>query len=146
MLNLERLWIHSVIRLMDEELNKEDMGKILERCGQGCAYGCGILDKIKSAKINHDSPDEVFKKLQDPEIFGERIIKGDNCFYTLCDSCYCPFVAGATQEIPGTYCECTKGWTKAVFETAFGRPVEVEIEQTIIRGADNCRMKIVIID
>jgi hypothetical protein len=145
-MNLDRLWIHSVIRLMDEELAIEDMGRILERCGQGCAYGCGMIEKIQKAQMNYDKPDEVFKKLQSPDIFGDRIMKGEDCYYTICEQCFCPFVSENLSEIPASYCECTKGWTKTVFQTAFGRSVNVEIEQTILRGGECCRMKITFCD
>ncbi len=140
-MNIEKLWIKSVIGLMDQELKKEDMGRILEKCGRGCAFGCGMVAKIQQAGMNPEKPEEVFQKLQSPDLFGNRISKGDNCFYTTCEQCFCPYVNDNIAETPGSYCECTKGWTKQVFETAFQRPVEVEIEQTIIRGAEYCKMR-----
>lgn len=140
-MNIEKLWIHSVIKLMDQELKKEDIGRILEQCGRGCAHGCGMVERIQKANPNPENVDEVIRTLQQPEFFGGRISKGDDCFYTTCEQCYCPFVNDNIQDIPGSYCECTKGWTKQVFETAFQRPVAVEIEQTIIRGADSCKMR-----
>ena len=141
-MNIEKLWIKSVIGLMDQELKKEDLSRILEKCGRGCAFGCGMVEKIQKAGLNPQDPDEVFQKLQSPDLFGTRISKGDDCFYTVVyDHCFCPYVNDNIAETPASYCECTKGWTKQVFETAFGRPVEVEIEQTIIRGGEYCKMK-----
>lgn len=141
-MNIEKLWIQSVIGLMDQELKKEDLSRILEKCGRGCAFGCGMVEKIQKAGLNPRNPDEVFQKLQSPDLFGTRISKGKDCFYTVVyDRCFCPYVNDNIAEIPASFCECTKGWTKQVFETAFGRPVEVEIEQTIIRGGEYCKMK-----
>lgn len=140
-MNIEKLWIQSVIKLMDQELKEEDRGRILEKCGRGCACGCGMVGKIRKADLNHENVEEVFQKLKEPDFFGERISKGEDCFYTTCEKCFCPYVNDNIQDTPGSYCECTKGWTKQVFETAFQRPVEVEIEQTIIRGADCCKMR-----
>jgi hypothetical protein len=141
-MNIEKIWIKSVITLMDQELRKEDLSRILEKCGRGCALGCGIVEKIQNADLNSKNPEEILQKLRSPELFGERIFKGNDCYYTTCEQCFCPYVNDSTEETPDSYCECTKGWTKQVFESAFGRPAEVEIEQTIIRGADYCKMKI----
>lgn len=140
-MNIEKLWIQGVIKLMDQELKAEDRSKILEKCGRGCAHGCGIVERIQKANPNPEKVDEVFNLLKQPDFFGNRISKGDDCFYTTCEQCLCPYVNDNLQDTPGSYCDCTKGWTKQVFETAFQRPVEVEIEQTIIRGADSCRMR-----
>jgi hypothetical protein len=140
-MNIEKIWIKSVIGLLDQELNPEDCNRILEKCGRGCAFGCGIVAKIQNANLRRENPEEVYQLLRSPELFGERITKGDECYYTTCEQCFCPYVSDSIAETPGSYCECSKGWTKQVFETAFGRPAEVEIEQTIIRGAECCKMK-----
>lgn len=140
-MNIEKLWIKSVIQLMDQELQREEMGRILEKCGRGCAFGSGWVEKIQKANLNPENHDEIFQTLKSPDFFGDRISKGDDCFYTTCEQCFCPYVNDNVQETPGSYCECTKGWTKQVFETAFQRQMEVEIEQTIIRGAEYCKMR-----
>ncbi len=55
--------------------------------------------------------------------------------------CYCPVV----QERPGTtndlHCECTRATHQSIFETALGRPVEVEILETLRRGGRTCHFR-----
>lgn len=63
-MNIEKLRIQSVIKLMDQELKKEDMGRILGKCGRGCAHGCGMVDKIRKANLNPENVEEVFQKLK----------------------------------------------------------------------------------
>lgn len=140
-MNLDKLWIHSVIQLMDEELPEEYRKRILERCGRGCAFGSGMVEQLQQANLTGLSPEEVFTSLKHPCFFGERILMEEGSFLTICPECYCPFVNDNLQAIPESYCDCTMGWTKQVFETALGRPVEVEVEQSIIRGADHCRIR-----
>lgn len=140
-MNLERLWIHSVIRLMDQELPEAYRQRILEQCGRGCAYGCGMVEKLQQANLAGLTPEEVFARLKEPDLFGERISQGEGCFYTYCPECYCPFVNDNLSNIPASYCDCTKGWTKQIFETALGRSVEVEVEASIIRGDSQCRIR-----
>ena len=141
-MNLEKLWMKSVFHLMDQELQPDDRNRILEKCGRNCAFGCGIIEKLQKEKLEPGDTEKIFQRLQSPEFFGNRISQGDGCFYTTCEECFCPFVSDSIAETLGSYCECTKGWTKQVFETAFQRPVQVDIEQTIIRGAESCKMKV----
>ena len=42
-------------------------------------------------------------------------------------------------------CDCTFGYSKAVFEKLFGRSVAVDLEQTILRGDSACVQRIRII-
>jgi predicted hydrocarbon binding protein len=46
-------------------------------------------------------------------------------------------------KLSGTYCNCSRGWAKALFEGALGRPVDVVMEQSIIRGDEQCQFRIV---
>jgi hypothetical protein len=43
------------------------------------------------------------------------------------DRCYCGRVKQTRQPFPtDTYCYCSTGWYKSLFEAAFGRPVKVK--------------------
>lgn len=140
-MNLDRLWIHSVINMMDQELPQEDRSRLLESCGRSCAHGSGMVEKVQQANLSGKSPEDVFNRLKEPDFFGERITQEDGGFITICPECFCPFVKDNIENIPGSYCDCTKGWTKQVFETALGRTVDVEIEASIIRGDQQCRIR-----
>lgn len=37
-----------------------------------------------------------------------------------------------------TYCHCSVGWYNQLFESALGEPVDVELVQSIVCGADTC--------
>jgi hypothetical protein len=51
-------------------------------------------------------------------------------------SCSCPLVKpGAT---PPEFCDCTLGWQKETYSAILGKPVEVEIEESILRGGSRC--------
>jgi len=42
-----------------------------------------------------------------------------------------------------TWCQCTTGYSKVIFEKAFGCQVEVELLKSIKMGDDICLMKII---
>lgn len=58
------------------------------------------------------------------------------------DKCLCPLVAGLQGPISPTYCLCTQGWTKAVYETLAGKPVEVALKGSIKRGDPKCLIEV----
>jgi len=57
--------------------------------------------------------------------------------------CVCPLVKqGAT---PGEFCQCTIGWQTAAYSTITGKPVEVELVDSILRGGRRCSFRIRIV-
>lgn len=59
--------------------------------------------------------------------------------------CYCPNVNKIPQgKLSATYCNCSRGWVKTLFEGALGRQVEVIMEKTIINGDEQCKFRIVL--
>ena len=56
-------------------------------------------------------------------------------------SCTCPMASEihANKEM---LCNCTCGHEKAVWSAFFGRPVDVEIVESFLRGGTDCVIKI----
>jgi predicted hydrocarbon binding protein len=47
-------------------------------------------------------------------------------------------------KLSGTYCNCSRGWAKALFEGVLDRPVDVVMEESIIKGDKQCSFRIII--
>ena len=58
------------------------------------------------------------------------------------DRCICPLVDRLKIETGPHHCDCTVAHLKHVYETGLGRPVEVELLETCLRGGDSCRIRI----
>ncbi len=43
---------------------------------------------------------------------------------------------------PASYCDCSLGWQGTMFETVFGKPVEVAVVESLLRGGKTCRFEI----
>jgi hypothetical protein len=59
--------------------------------------------------------------------------------------CHCPRVRDVLKTgktLPTTYCHCSAGFYKKNFEEIFGRPVDVEILQTVLSGDEVCAFAI----
>jgi len=81
-------------------------------------------------------------KLNEQHIGGGRLHLQDNVIQAGYDRCYCGSVSAGKERMPLTYCYCSTGWYKRLFEEVLSRPLQVEILQSIINGADTCRFLI----
>ena len=46
------------------------------------------------------------------------------------------------EGLSDTYCYCSLGWMKETFGAVMGKPVGVELIQSIVRGAETCKFAI----
>ncbi len=60
------------------------------------------------------------------------------------DRCYCPLVKGYVGKVSPSFCNCSVGWIRELFETALKKPVKVEKIGTIKQGNKQCRFRVVI--
>jgi predicted hydrocarbon binding protein len=44
--------------------------------------------------------------------------------------------------VPRLYCYCGAGFYQDIWETVLGRPVEVEVLETVLEGGEVCRIAI----
>ena len=56
--------------------------------------------------------------------------------------CPCPMLAEVDRLETDTWCQCTTGYSKVLFEKAFGCEVDVELLQSVKMGHEKCLMKI----
>jgi len=56
--------------------------------------------------------------------------------------CPCPMLAEVDRLYTNTWCQCTTGYSKVLFEKAFGCEVDVELLKSIKLGDDICLMTV----
>lgn len=138
--DLLRRWLEAVVAGLDAEVDEGTRARIVGYCGRACALYHGSIETIKTIQRNTGGIDELLEELNQQEGFwcGEWVRDGD-IVYSVCETCGCPLVRASLVELSPTFCDCSRGWVKAVFETVFGRPVEVELEQAIGWGDPVCK-------
>ena len=62
--------------------------------------------------------------------------------FTRMEVCECLMLEAAKVSGSLTWCHCTAGYNKKLFEAVFERPVEVEVVHSIRQGFDECLLKI----
>ena len=107
-------------------------------CGRKCCHGASKLaEKLGSECL---SLRELVTKLNAAGAGGGRLrVRDAHTITGGYDLCYCGQVRQTKAPFPDlTYCHCSVGWYRELFESALGRPVEVEITQSIVCGARTC--------
>jgi predicted hydrocarbon binding protein len=134
-------WIACLITGLNEHVDEETRAKILERCGRQC-QSQSLIKKARGIYQNSRNIDDFLEKLS--QVYKHLHREGGKV-YIVYPKCYCSQVNKLPKgALSGTYCNCSRGWAKALFEGALGRPVEVIMEQSIISGDKECKFRIVL--
>jgi predicted hydrocarbon binding protein len=127
-------WILNLMENMDEHLDDEVKVSLLEECGRACAGRHAKAEALKH-KGNLDGWLGVFKKW----VGSENVRREANTVRLAYSKCLCPLVQDHPPLMSKTYCNCSRGWLKEVFETVVEKPVEVKLEDSIMQGGTQCR-------
>jgi len=139
-LELLRKWLAVLMAGLDAEVDERTRAQMMEYCGRACALHHGSIETVKTIQHTAKEIDELLDKLnQQKDFWCGRWVRDRDTIYSVCKECGCPLVRAGWVELSPTFCHCSQGWVKTVFETALGRPVEVELEQAIGRGDQVCK-------
>ena len=116
----------------------EEIISMLECRGREC-IGATYIQKAKAAAKDAQTDEEFLDNLAKSVSMLQR--EGD-AIYMVYPECYCHHLKGFEGKVPYSYCYCSVGWVKEMFERALGRPVGVEVEASVLRGDDACRLRV----
>ena len=134
-------WITRLIAGLDEHVDETTRAVILEQCGRQCQSESSIR-KAKAIYEKSKNTDDFLRRLGQDYKY---LCREGNNVYFIYPKCLCSQVNKIPKgKLSGTYCNCSRGWTKALLEGALGKPVEVIMEKSIISGDDECRFKIIL--
>lgn len=135
-------WVKSTMHRLEGAFNQEQVKCIRAKCQ--CGYGMDEkLVLVKELMSNASSLEEFSNsdKARDAGLFCE-----DGVLYLQFLSCPCPMLTEVDKLETNTWCQCTTGYSKVLFEKAFGCEVNVELLKSIKMGDDKCLMKIILED
>ena len=137
---LMRKWLATLLAGLDEHVDGETRSRLMEACGKVCARHHASVDIARSIKQETKNLDEFLEKLNQQKDYwcGKWVREGD-AIYSVCKECGCPLVLAGLVELTPSFCDCSRGWVKAVFEVALGKPVEVELPQAVGKGDKVCK-------
>ncbi len=128
-----------LLEIIDNSLEESEKGEILEKMGRECAKE--FKESAENYKgnlegyLNEIMSQWVEKAEYDKEQGIVRIIDKKR------ETCFCPFI-DKSLITSGTMCYCSVGWQKEMYETISGKPVNVKVTESVLRGGERCSFEI----
>jgi hypothetical protein len=144
------LWVKDAIDRLDAATTSEKCRQIMTACGHNCiAHNKGLAQGIKTRRQKYPTEGAFLKAEAKKPVKGIRLeLQGKTLIqyytphiYSTPRRCFCSLMLALPEEIRAspTYCQCSRGFVEKYWEGALGRPVKVEVKETAITGADECK-------
>ncbi|AKN30227.1 hypothetical protein Ccar_05065 [Clostridium carboxidivorans P7] len=132
-------WVKSTMKRLENHFDKSKVKHIRAHCQ--CGYG--MDDKLALVKelIESSSSMEEFGNSDKAKAAGLSYENGE--LYLQFHFCPCPMLTDVDRLDTNTWCQCTTGYSKVLFEKAFECKVDVELLKSIKMGDEICLMKII---
>ena len=153
-------WIKSVIERIDRSAKEYEKYDILSFCAHN--FPQKRIDTLKSIFKETGNLDEVIKEMHKDYAWYEDPVRKDNVIYVTkipydpegvekaqtleekkANYCHCPLVRNHFNEgISSTFCNCSAGWYRQLWEEILERPVRIKILKSLIKGDQKCKFAI----
>lgn len=145
-------WVKRFFEIVDQQLDEETRIKLMQSNGAACAKGAyGELTNDKPATIEDiDQKIVTWQK----NLGKENIYRQDSTLFfnfignpkglKISDGyCLCPLIENKPEKLSPTYCQCSVGYVKYMFQRFITfKPVQVELLESLRSGGKACRFKI----
>ncbi|NLH24628.1 MAG: hypothetical protein GX474_08960 [Bacteroidales bacterium] len=132
-------WVKNTMKRLTDSFDPATVKKIRMNCQ--CGYGMAEkLELLKELMAGASNLDEF---ANNPKAKAAGLSYQNNNLYLKFPFCPCPMLAEVDRLDDLTWCQCTTGYSKVLFEKAFGCEVEVELLKSVKAGDDCCLMEIV---
>lgn len=134
------IWAENICTRLDEVFDTEIVQNIRMDCA--CGPAIGKMEKLKvlykDSKDLTDFADKMNKLDQ-----GFTLEYEDNSLYLVYPRCYCSCVKSIDKNLSKTWCYCTLGYTKRMFQFVMDKEIDVELIESVKTGSDKCIIRIV---
>lgn len=131
-------WVKEAMTRLEKYFSSGEIKKIRQNCQ--CGYGMDEKLILLNALMENAADLKSFAARKEAKVAGIFYENGE--LYLEFPFCPCPILAGVERLTTNTWCQCTTGYSKVLFEKAFRCPVEVELLQSIKMGDPRCLMRI----
>lgn len=131
-------WVKNTMQRLEERFDAETIKKIRTNCQCGYAMDekLALVKELMATSKNL----EEFGNNEKAKTAGLYYLNGELFLQFL--FCPCPMLADVEKLESKTWCLCTTGYSKVLFEKAFGCEVDVELLKSVKMGDEICLMKI----
>ena len=144
--------IRRIMQQLDSKVDQSTRDAIMESCGQACYEGAHgkrsaekptpeQVEKFLAGMRKYVGADNV-RQSGDEILIYFRYTANPQGLKTSDGYCLCPILEDAPKDISPTYCHCSVGYVKEIFERGLGKPARVEVTETVLRGGKSCRFTV----
>ena len=146
------LWLKRFINVLDNTLDVETTKKVMMTNGKTCYQewkkSTGQQTEVVPyekwvARIRENVKDGSFQ-INGNVIYFQYMGSAETGQETPENVCLCPMVESKPDGLSKTYCLCSVGYVKEMFEQTFGKPVDVQLVDSVLYGGKRCKFKITV--
>lgn len=129
-------WLTDLLETIETELDRETAERLIAGCGRGCYRRHDFKQKIAE-----DGKGDIDKLIAAYHRNFEIWRDGDQVhirYGEVSNRCYCPAANYRPSKPDDLHCECTRATHQTIFETALGRPIRVDVVESLRRGGRTC--------
>ncbi len=132
-------WVKSTMSRLESQFDKMTVKQIRMNCQ--CGYAMDEKLALVNELMEGASTLEEFANQEKAKAAGLYCENG--VLYLQFVFCPCPMLAQVDKLETDAWCQCTTGYSKVLFEKAFGCVVDVELLKSLKMGDDRCLMTII---
>lgn len=133
-------WVKSAMQRLESKFEYEAIKKIRANCQ--CGYGMDEKLALVKELMSAATTIEGFASSEEAQAAGLFCKNGE--LFLQFNFCPCPMLAEVEKLETNTWCQCTTGYSKILFEKAFSCNADVELLKSVKMGDDLCLMKIIL--
>ncbi len=140
-----KIWTKRFFDVVDSQLDEAARRRLMEEQGKRC-----FLGSLKGRPVKTVTVDQLIEALNKGEPCIRR--EGETLYFNYVQSpqglrisdgyCLCPLVEDGPPGLSKTFCYCSVGYVREWFSMMLGRPVKVELLESLKGGGKSCRFKI----
>jgi predicted hydrocarbon binding protein len=131
-------WVKNTMKRLKDKFDASTVKRIRMNCQ--CGYAMDEKLALVKELMANSSNLEEFASQEKAKAAGLSYRDGE--LYLMFPFCPCPMLAEVERLDNDTWCQCTTGYSKVLFEKAFGCEVDVELLKSVKMGDGICLMKI----
>lgn len=152
-------WVKTVMEKFDRLIpDEKDRWKIMKECSCSC-QDTSMAD-YKAEYEKHRDIDKLIDYLHGKAFSIKPVREGNIIYITKAPAfpeeykkaktqeekryyfCHCEYARAADSDLSPTYCYCGAGWCQRIWEEILGRPVKIEIVESVLQGGKVCKFAV----
>ncbi len=144
-------WIKRFMEVMEQNLDEKTREKLMKANGKACYTAYAGEGQRRATPVTFERFSQWIAEkgksqgysVVGNDIFSEYTGSAETGKPSPEGICLCPMVEAQTGgKIPAFYCLCSIGYVREMHERMLGRPVEVQLVDSVLRGGKRCKFKI----